>query len=114
MSELWEVTRLIRSKNAGPWQITIDIMFDDPHQFELTSQGELALPKTYSDMYRVAESDVQVYIHRAALAIKVTLPRPTPAGSLKETDVFGGQFHSPLVRYQVDKVHEPDATQRVG
>jgi hypothetical protein len=30
------------------------------------------------------------------------MPRPAPAGGLGETDVFGGQFHSPLVHLDID------------
>lgn len=29
MPELWQFTKLIRSKNAGPFELTFDIMFQD-------------------------------------------------------------------------------------
>ena len=34
MAKLWEVTKLVRSKNAGPFVLTFDIMFDDPDVYE--------------------------------------------------------------------------------
>ena len=33
MAKLGEVARLIRSKNAGPFELTFDIMFDDERSF---------------------------------------------------------------------------------
>jgi hypothetical protein len=41
-------------------------------------------------------------VHEAALAIKISIPRPVFSGDPEDTDVFGGQFHSPLVRLPVD------------
>ena len=34
MAKLGELARLIRSKNAGPFELTFDIMFDDAAAFE--------------------------------------------------------------------------------
>lgn len=109
MAELWEVAKLIRSKNAGPWELTIDIMFDDRSVYDAVAASELASAATYASLYHVPEHVVRVYPHPAALAIKITMPRPTPAGAVAETDVFGGQFHSPLVRWVVDVPTVPEA-----
>ena len=34
MRELWQFTKLIRSKNAGPFELTFDIMFKDRESYE--------------------------------------------------------------------------------
>ena len=34
MAKLGKLARLIRSKNAGPFELTFDIMFEDPESFE--------------------------------------------------------------------------------
>ena len=109
MAELWEISKLIRSKNAGPWDLTIDMMFDNKSSYDLVAASALSDASTYSHLYKIDEDRVRVFLHPTALAIKVTIPRPTPAGALAETDVFGGQFHSPLVRFEI-----PEATQPVG
>ncbi len=101
VAELWEISKLIRSKNAGPWDLTIDLMFDSRSSYDLVVRSPLSSAATYSDLYKVDEDRVRVFQHPAALAIKVSIPRPTPAGALAETDVFGGQFHSPLVRFEI-------------
>ena len=101
MSELWEIAKLIRSKNAGPWELTFDIMFDDHESYERSRGTELSDPAFYAKLYNVPESSVRVFDCPDALAIKATIPRPQSAGAPSDTDVFGGQFHSPLVRFMV-------------
>jgi hypothetical protein len=102
MAELWEVAKLIRSKNASPWELTIDIMFDNQADYERAAGGFLARDTTYADIYHLDTSQIRVFKHPMALALKVSMPRPAPAGGLGETDVFGGQFHSPLVHLDID------------
>lgn len=106
MPELWEITKLIRSKNASPWELTFDILFDDIARYEICRQTELTSPGFYSRLYKVPEDAVRVFECPVALAIKATIPRPQSAGAPTDTDIFGGQFHSPLVRFAI-----PDSVQ---
>jgi hypothetical protein len=107
LPELWEIAKLIRSKNASPWELTFDIMFDDVAGYETCRQTQLASPAFYARLYNVPEDAVRVFECPTALAIKATIPRPQSAGAPSDTDVFGGQFHSPFVRFAV-----PDGAQR--
>jgi len=101
MTQLHELARLIRSKNAGPFELTIDVMFEDPEAYErVQASGALAADRI-ARIYAVTEETVSAFRADAALAIKISLPRPTPSGSLRDTDIFGGQFHSPLVRLEI-------------
>jgi hypothetical protein len=102
MTELWEVAKLIRSKNAGPWELTIDIMFGNQQDYDRVAASNIANPDTYAGIYHLPSSEIRVFKHEMALALKVSLPRPTPAGGLQETDVFGGQFGSPLVHLAIE------------
>jgi hypothetical protein len=102
MAELWETAKLIRSKNASPWELTIDIMFDDQASYDRAADSFLAHKATYAQLYHLDVSQIRVFRHPMALALKVSMPRPAPAGGLNETDVFGGQFHSPLVHLDID------------
>ncbi len=44
MRELWQFTKLIRSKNAGPFELTFDIMFKDENSFRaVMDSGKLSL-----------------------------------------------------------------------
>ena len=44
-------------------------------------------------LYRQPVENVQAYQHPLALAIKVSIVRPVPAGSVKDTDLYGAQQH---------------------
>ena len=46
-------------------------------------------------------SAVQCFEADVAMALKFSFPRPSVSGSLDDTDLFGGQFHSPLVRLEM-------------
>ncbi len=53
MRELWEFTKLIRSKNAGPFELTFDIMFKDENCFrEVMASGKLSA-ELIAQLYKV-------------------------------------------------------------
>lgn len=101
MGRLWEHARLIRSKNAGPWELTIDVICDNDADFEAIRESGIMSQANLSKVYGVEADEVRTFEHRAALALKASFVRPQPAGDLTDTDVFGGQFHSPLVELEV-------------
>jgi hypothetical protein len=101
MARLHELARLIRSKNAGPFELTIDVMFDNREAYEL-ARGSAALSvANIARLYSVDPDLVSRFEADVALAIKVSLPRPVASGSVDDTDIFGGQFHSPLVGLEI-------------
>jgi hypothetical protein len=94
---LWTLAKLVRSKNAGPFTITIDIMFDDPVAYERAKASDAIAVDRIAELYGVDQEQVLYTEHDVALALKISIPRRHPSGSLEDTDVFGGQFHGPLV-----------------
>jgi hypothetical protein len=101
MTELWQLTRLIRSKNAGPWEITFDIMFIDRESYDRARCSGVLDAAGIAAIFRIPITDVQVFEHSESNSMKVTIPRSQPAGGPDDTDVFGCQFHGPLVRLEV-------------
>lgn len=102
MRELWQYTKLIRSKNAGPFELTFDIMFKDAASFrEVVASGTLS-PELIAQLYKVEPSHVRFFVIEPLLTIKISIPRPVFSGDVGETDLYGGQFHGPLVRLQID------------
>jgi hypothetical protein len=102
LAQLWQLAKLIRSKNAGPFELTFDILFDDRATFERVNRSGVLAPEAFARAYAVPVGKVKFFIHEAALAFKISLPRTAFSGDLDDTDVFGGQFHSPLVCLEVD------------
>ena len=102
MRELWQFTKLIRSKNAGPFELTFDIMFKDETCFrEVIASGTLS-PELIARLYKVDLNQVQFFVIESLVTIKISIPRPVFSGDVGDTDVYGGQFHGPLVRLQVE------------
>lgn len=103
MAQLWELAKLIRSKNAGPFELTFDILFDTRENFERVRRSGLLSPERFARDYRVPPERVKHFVHEAALAFKISIPRIAFSGDVDDTDVFGGQFHSPLVCLEIDQ-----------
>ena len=105
MPKLGSMTRLIRSKNAGPFVLTFDIMFDDPEIYRLVQDAGTISRNLVAKLYGQAEDDVLFFYCDNALAIKFSIPRPIFSGDLGDSDVFGGQQYAPLLDIVV-----PDTT----
>jgi len=101
MPQLYELARLIRSKNAGPFELTIDVMFNDKESYDRVISSQVLSAERMAELYHVDPAVVQLFQADVALAIKISLPRPIASGSLQDTDIFGGQFHSPIVRLDI-------------
>lgn len=101
MAKLRELARLIRSKNAGPFMLTIDVMFSEAAIYGRVRDAGVISADLVSHLYNVSPELVQITNVDPALAIKVSIPRPVPSGDLADTDVFGGQQYGPLVDLEV-------------
>lgn len=101
MAKLWQVTKLIRSKNAGPFELTFDVIFKDHDTYEKVRDTKVISAEWFARTYRLTPEVVSVIHYDAASAIKITIPRPAISGDIDDTDVFGGQQYGPLVDLEV-------------
>ena len=102
-TKLVDITEVIRSKNAGPYELTFDIMFKDFEWFEKVSKAKVINEDLICALFRIVRSDIiNIVEFHPAKAIKITIKRPIPSGSLGETDVYGAQQHGPLLALEFD------------
>lgn len=102
-----EFARVIRSKNAGPYLLTFDILFKDREAYEYVRNSGIINKKLISRLYHIPEEDIiSLLEYDPALAVKITIKRPLPAGSIGETDVYGAQQHAPLLQIRIASVVE--------
>lgn len=92
---------LVRSKNAGPFWLTFDIMFDKPEIYQRVRDANVVTRDKVASLFQVAPEAIIVVNHDAALAIKVSFPRAHSSGSAYDSDVFGGQQYAPLLALEV-------------
>jgi len=100
---LKDVANVIRSKNAGPYELTLDVLLKDDELFAKLREADIINIKTIADLYRIPEEDVLSIVYFPnARAIKATIVRPLPSGAMEERDVYGAQQHAPLVNFTFD------------
>jgi hypothetical protein len=95
---LSELADIIRSKNAGPFRITFDILFSDPSRYRLVRDSRALTRETVAKAYGISPSEITSFFEvDMASAIKVTLRRPRTQGGFGESDMYGCQQHVPLL-----------------
>lgn len=97
-ARLYDLAKVLRSKNAGPFQLTVDIIFDDEKTYRLVKDSGVINQQLICERFRVKPGDVYaVVFYDPALAVKITIKRRVDSGSIADTDVYGAQQHAPLI-----------------
>lgn len=104
---LRDIAKVIRSKNAGPYQITYDVLFDSPHIYNAVKSSGLLSAEV---MCRIFDRSDIVWcgFFDQARAFKVTFPRSrggmvVASGGYGETDVHGSQAYLSLMRLELSQ-----------
>lgn len=98
LTTLSNVARVIRSKNSGPFEITLDVLFDDAIHFNRVKESEALAVSVVQKLYSLKDEDViTCMFFEPALGWKCTFKRPWIQGSVGERDTFGAQMHAPLL-----------------
>jgi len=102
---LIDIAQVIRSKNSGPYEFTFDIIFKDWEMFYKFCCMKLINRELIATLYRVTLEDVlDIVEFTPAKAIKITIKRPIPSGSIGDTDVYGAQQHAPFLSLEFEIV----------
>ena len=92
----------VTSKNAGPFLLTLDIVFADEATYRTFKSVRPLDRHVIAGLYGIPETDVLKIIEfDPAYAMKVTLRRPWGSGAVGEHDVYGAQQHVPLMQHTV-------------
>ncbi|KAJ5811679.1 hypothetical protein N7474_007980 [Penicillium riverlandense] len=93
-----DIASIVRSKNSGPFEITLDILFDRAEHFHRVKESGVLNAETIKKLYRALDEDIiTLMFFEPALGWKCTLRRSWPQGSFGERDTFGTQQHAPLL-----------------
>jgi hypothetical protein len=98
---LQDLAQVIRSKNAGPRRLTLDVMFASDADYARAAQSPALSAERVAALYGVAPGDVAVIPYALGRAIKITLARPIMAGDPGDKDVYGAQQHAPLLEIEL-------------
>jgi hypothetical protein len=100
-----DLATVIRSKNAGPFLLTLDIFFNDEEIFCKVRDSGVITRELIAKAYRVKESDIQeLTFFDPVAALKITMTRWVGSAAPGDTDVFGAQQHVPIMNliFQLD------------
>jgi len=87
--QVGELTEKVRSKNAGPFWITIDVFCGDEARYRKLN---VALCKqTVADLYKVDTDQLLRFEVPSLHVLKFSFPRPVVQGSADDRDMHGAQ-----------------------
>ena len=98
---LADLAVLIRSKNAGPFFLTFDIMFDDEERYQLVKASGCLDEQVFATLYACPVEFVRFFTCDSALAVKFSIPRPITQGDPGDGDLHGGQQFAPLMSIEI-------------
>ena len=110
MPTLGSLAQLIRSKNAGPWNLTVDVMFPDIETYRHVVDSDVISQESMGKVFGVPAGEVEIFHYSPANAIKVSFPREYPNGHPQDRDIFGGQQFAPLVDLEVPALPSASAS----
>jgi hypothetical protein len=104
---LADLARTIRSKNAGVDKITFDVIFRDRASYDLVRRSNALSRSAICRIYNIPDSRISDHVaFDPALAIKFTLFRERPSGSVGDADIFGSQQYGPLLDLRIELADE--------
>ena len=73
MTKLVELAKVLRSKNSGPFQITLDVLFDSRENYERVVRSGVINRENICRAYNLQDKDItEVVFFDSAMGIKVT------------------------------------------
>ncbi len=94
---LAQLARVVRSKNAGPTCLTIDLFFPDAQAYARASASLALQPLAVAERYGVSSGQVRRFELPDIFALKLSMPRRRCAGDPGDGDCYGAQQHVPLL-----------------
>ena len=101
MPRLKDVCRYVRSKNAGPFWVTVDLFFDSADSYAQFHGDPAISAGNIAAIYGVDQAHVRRFEVKSLNMVKISYPRTTPQGGVVERDMHSGQQFVPLLELQL-------------
>ena len=99
--KLSDIAQVIRSKNAGPRRLTLDIILGSDADYQRVVQAPALGAENVGRLYDVPAEQVTVIPYPVGRAIKIVMARSIMAGDPGDQDVYGAQQHAPLLNIEI-------------
>ncbi|MEG0853024.1 MAG: DUF4387 domain-containing protein [Angelakisella sp.] len=98
MDKLVDLAKVLRSKNSGPFEITLDVLFDKAQNYRRVVESGAISRESICRLYNLLPEDItELVFFDKGLGIKVTYNRSVSSGTTGDRDVYGAQQHAPLM-----------------
>lgn len=97
MTTLRDIAREVRSKNAGPFWVTVDIFFDGPENYARFKDAPALSAESVGALYGVDPAAVKRFAVDDLIVVKLSYPRAAPQGGVIERDLHAGQQYARLL-----------------
>jgi hypothetical protein len=98
------MTKVLRSKSAGPYKVTIDLFFDSDSMYERVKNSGMLTREVVAKLYNMRPEDVEgIYCVDLARGIKITIPKAKGEGTADPgcRDIYGAQQYVPLLDIEI-------------
>ena len=100
MPEIGAIARKVRSKNAGPFWLTIDIFCGDRDAYDRIVKG-LSTDRV-ANVLQADASTVKRFDIEALHVIKISLPRPVVQGHRTDRDMHGAAWAALIAEMEIN------------
>lgn len=101
MPTVKQVCHHVRSKNAGPFWVTVDFFFDGPDNFDRYHADPALGPDAFAAAYGVDAAQVKHFPVPSLNVLKVSYPRTNVQGGVVERDMHSGQQYVRLLNVEL-------------
>ena len=101
-ARLGDIAKFLRSKNSGPFKLTIDIFFHQREDYEKVRSSGVLNKELVSRLYQLKDLEqISIIEFEPVSAIKITFPRRIPSGNIGDPDIYGAQQYAPIYDLEV-------------
>lgn len=86
----------VRSKNAGPFWVTMELFMRDADGYRLVANPDYLNENVIAGLYGISVESIQMFRLPELNVVKISFPRPVSQGTLRDRDIHAGQHHVPL------------------
>ncbi len=101
--KLYDAAAVLRSKNSGPFEITVDVLFTDPTMYYRIKNSGRIDKALVARLYDIEQDRItHLVFFDQALGFKITFARKVSSGTSLDRDVYGAQQYAPLMEWEID------------
>lgn len=101
MTTIADLALEVRSKNAGPFWVTMELFMRDAAGYEVVADPAFLDEQVVAALYQVDADTIQLFRIPTLNVVKISFPRYVVQGSLRDRDMHAGQHHVPLALLEV-------------